>query len=105
MNIPIDYGKRLVKVREQMSALGIDVFVGTRTVSLSYVAGAFVRAGSLPDAEALWVLVDDVVTTGATAQAALAALGAPPGRGAVLTLCQARPVPPPSPAPGPGTDS
>ena len=42
MNIPIDYGKRLVKVREQMSALGIDVFVGTRTVSLSYVAGAFV---------------------------------------------------------------
>ncbi len=42
MNIPIDYGKRLVKVREQMSAIGIDVFVGTRTVSLSYVAGAFV---------------------------------------------------------------
>jgi len=42
VNIPIDHGKRLSRVRAEMSALGIDAFVGTRTVSLSYVAGAFV---------------------------------------------------------------
>ena len=58
------------------------------------VAGAFARSGSLPEGQACWVLVDDVVTTGATAAAALAALGAPPDRSAVLTLCHARPGPP-----------
>jgi ComF family protein len=58
------------------------------------VAGAFDRAGRLPAGESCWVLVDDVVTTGATAAAALVALGVPPERAAVLTLCQARPEPP-----------
>lgn len=54
------------------------------------VAGAFGRRGPLPAGAARLVLVDDVVTTGATAAAALAALGCPPARAAVLALCQAR---------------
>lgn len=54
------------------------------------VAGAFVRRAPLPGGAALLVLVDDVVTTGATARAALAALGAGPQAAAVLALCGAR---------------
>lgn len=42
MNIHIDYQKRITRVREHMAALGIDMFIGTRTVSLSYIAGAFI---------------------------------------------------------------
>lgn len=53
------------------------------------VRGCFER---IPDAIALrtWILVDDVVTTGATVCAALEALGAPRERVAVLVLCRAR---------------
>ncbi|HHO77165.1 MAG TPA: aminopeptidase P family protein [Deltaproteobacteria bacterium] len=42
MNVYIDYTKRLEKIREHMAARNIDVFIGTRTVSLTYTAGAFV---------------------------------------------------------------
>ena len=42
MNTYIDYSKRIRKIQEEMKKLDIDLFVGTRTVSLSYVAGAFV---------------------------------------------------------------
>lgn len=38
----IDYAKRLQKIRAEMAKLEIDVFIGTRTVSLCYVAGAFI---------------------------------------------------------------
>jgi ComF family protein len=60
------------------------------------VAGAFVRRAPLPAGGERIVVVDDVVTTGATVRAVLDALGA--GRHAVLTLCAAaealRPAPP-----------
>jgi Xaa-Pro dipeptidase len=42
MNVHIDYGRRLAKIREEMCALGIDVFIGTRTKSLTFAAGAFI---------------------------------------------------------------
>jgi len=42
MNAPIDYGKRIEKIVKNMETLGIDAFIGTRTVSVSYVSGAFV---------------------------------------------------------------
>ncbi|MDD4357841.1 MAG: Xaa-Pro peptidase family protein [Smithellaceae bacterium] len=42
MNTYIDYFKRIKKIQEQMNKADLDLFVGTRTVSLSYVAGAFV---------------------------------------------------------------
>ena len=42
MDIFIDYPKRIERIREEMRAGGIDLFIGTRTVSLSYVAGAFI---------------------------------------------------------------
>ena len=42
MNIYIDYNKRIKKIQEEMKKANLDVFVGTRTVSLSYVAGAFI---------------------------------------------------------------
>jgi Xaa-Pro aminopeptidase len=42
MNTYIDYSKRIKKIQEQMNKSDLDLFVGTRTVSLSYVAGAFV---------------------------------------------------------------
>ncbi len=42
MNVSIDYGKRLKKIRGEMAAKNIDVFIGTRTVSLTYTAGAFI---------------------------------------------------------------
>jgi predicted amidophosphoribosyltransferase len=51
------------------------------------VRSAFARMGPLPRGDALLVLVDDVVTTGSTARAALAALGLQRGdRCAVLCL-------------------
>jgi Xaa-Pro aminopeptidase len=42
MNSNIDYSQRIKKIQEQMKKSDLDLFVGTRTVSLSYVAGAFV---------------------------------------------------------------
>ncbi len=42
MDIFIDYPKRLQKIRDEMLKSNLDLFIGTRTVSLSYVAGAFV---------------------------------------------------------------
>ncbi len=42
MNVFIDYPKRLRKIREEMKLSGLDLFIGTRTVSLSFVAGAFI---------------------------------------------------------------
>ncbi len=42
MNLHIDFGKRMKKIREEMEKSNLDFFVGTRTVSLSYVSGAFV---------------------------------------------------------------
>jgi Xaa-Pro dipeptidase len=42
MDIFIDYPKRLQKIREEMRLSNLDLFIGTRTVSLSYVAGAFI---------------------------------------------------------------
>jgi len=42
MNIHIDYSKRIKKIQEEMKKTNLDIFVGTRTVSLSYVAGAFI---------------------------------------------------------------
>jgi ComF family protein len=57
------------------------------------VADAFQRRGRLPAGGSRWVLVDDVVTTGATAAAAFAALGVGLESAAVLTLCHARPEP------------
>jgi Xaa-Pro aminopeptidase len=42
MDVFMDYPKRLEKIRMEMQASGIDLLIATRTVSLSYVAGAFV---------------------------------------------------------------
>jgi len=42
MNTCIDYSKRIQKILEEMKKSNLDLFVGTRTVSLSYVAGAFI---------------------------------------------------------------
>ena len=42
MNIAINYKKRIEKLLQNMEKSGIDVFIGTRTVSVSYVSGAFV---------------------------------------------------------------
>ncbi|HOI75642.1 MAG TPA: Xaa-Pro peptidase family protein [Syntrophales bacterium] len=42
MNTYIDYPGRITKIREEMKKTDLDLFVGTRTVSLSYVSGAFV---------------------------------------------------------------
>ncbi len=42
MNIHIDYNKRIGKILEEMKKSDLDVFIGTRTVSLSYIAGAFI---------------------------------------------------------------
>jgi predicted amidophosphoribosyltransferase len=55
------------------------------------VAGAFDRrAAAPPSTSARIVVVDDVVTSGATVAAALAGLGCAPARAAVLALCRAR---------------
>jgi predicted amidophosphoribosyltransferase len=53
------------------------------------VAGAFARSGRAPRAARI-VVLDDIVTTGATAGGVLAALALPPDRTAVLALCRAR---------------
>lgn len=42
MNAYIDYAGRIKKIQEEMKKANLDLFVGTRTVSLSYVAGAFI---------------------------------------------------------------
>lgn len=42
MQVSIDYQKRLKRIREEMARAGIDVFIGTRTVSVTYVADAFI---------------------------------------------------------------
>lgn len=42
MNITLNYSKRIKKIMELMEAQKIDAFIGTRTVSVSYVSGAFV---------------------------------------------------------------
>lgn len=52
------------------------------------VDGCFERVAPLPGPRT-WILVDDVVTTGATARAAQAALGAPREQVSLLVLCRA----------------
>jgi Xaa-Pro dipeptidase len=42
MDVHIDYAKRIGKIREEMNSTGIDLLVGTRGKSLTYVAGAFI---------------------------------------------------------------
>ncbi len=42
MQVYLDYEKRIGKIQKEMGRQDLDVFVGTRTVSLSYVAGAFI---------------------------------------------------------------
>ena len=42
MDVHIDYAKRIEKIREEMKSTGIDLLVGTRGKSLTYIAGAFV---------------------------------------------------------------
>ena len=64
------------------------------------VQGAFVRRMPAPPATPSVVLVDDIVTTGATSAAAIAALGLPPERSVVLCLCAARAAAAPADVPG-----
>ena len=42
MDVYLDYARRLEKIRSIMRAEGLDLFIGTRTKSLTYVAGAFI---------------------------------------------------------------
>jgi len=42
MNTYIDYSRRIKKIQDEMKKDHLDIFIGTRTVSLSYVAGAFI---------------------------------------------------------------
>jgi Xaa-Pro dipeptidase len=42
MNMTIDYENRIGKIREEMARMDIDVLIGTRMVSVTYVSGAFV---------------------------------------------------------------
>jgi Xaa-Pro dipeptidase len=42
MNPFIDFNKRVKKIQEGMEKDRLDIFIGSRTVSLSYVAGAFI---------------------------------------------------------------
>ena len=41
MNIPINYPKRIDRIRKEMAEQGIDVLIGTRMVSVTFVSGAF----------------------------------------------------------------
>ncbi|MBU2552747.1 MAG: Xaa-Pro peptidase family protein [Proteobacteria bacterium] len=49
MNVHIDFHKRMNRIRQEMDAHGVDVLIGTRMVSVTFVAGAFVpwRAAAL----------------------------------------------------------
>lgn len=42
MNVHIDFEKRMAKVREEMAARDLDVLIGTRMVSVTFVGGAFI---------------------------------------------------------------
>ncbi|MBI9075732.1 MAG: aminopeptidase P family protein [Desulfatibacillum sp.] len=42
MNIQVDHSKRIQRIQKEMEAVGIDVLIGTRMVSVTFVAGAFV---------------------------------------------------------------
>jgi predicted amidophosphoribosyltransferase len=61
----------------------------THAARAANVAGAFARSGRAPAGGRI-VVLDDVVTTGATVGAVLSTLALPPARTAVVTLCRAR---------------
>jgi Xaa-Pro aminopeptidase len=42
MNMTIDYAKRIKRIWEEMTRMDIDVFIGTRMVSVTFASGAFV---------------------------------------------------------------
>jgi len=42
MNIFINYSKRIERIRNEMESAGIDVLIGTRIASVTFVSGAFV---------------------------------------------------------------
>ena len=42
MNVHIDYVKRIARIREEMSAKGIDLILATRGKSVTYIGGAFI---------------------------------------------------------------
>jgi Xaa-Pro aminopeptidase len=42
MDVHIDYVKRIGKIQEEMNAKGIDLLVGTRGKSVTYIGGAFI---------------------------------------------------------------
>jgi len=82
LGLPVDT-RLLLRVRATRSQARLDI--ADRQTN---VENAFRRAGPLP-AGARILLVDDVVTSGSTAGAALAALGCDPARAAILCLCHA----------------
>ncbi len=42
MNITVNFSKRIERMRQEMERQGIDVFIGTRMASVTFVSGAFV---------------------------------------------------------------